>query len=307
MKINKLLQLVKDQNFPKDEYAVFGSAILGVRGIREVPNIDLIVTDKLWNELLDTHKPDEEGFIRMGPIKISNWWFAPTRKDIPTMISEAEIIKDLPFVRLEEVRNYKAGLKREKDIQDVKLIDQFLKTISLDEPIGLGFETYEKFIDVYKKEVEKVLGNKIISLVLFGSVCRGQAKGSSDIDMFTFYDDKKVPREEVNKALIEIIINLRKSEEYLELTKHNIYPEVYPFLISKSKVNDLLWVFLDVTDHGIVIKDTNNFAQKLIEKMKENVSNAGGRCVKLPNGKWCWVLYKDFSEIKEGKVILQQS
>ncbi len=74
--------------------------------------------------------PDEEGFIHIGQIKISNWWFAPTRKDIPTMIKEAEIIDGIPFVRLEEVRDYKAFLNRDKDKNDVRLIDQFLKSNS---------------------------------------------------------------------------------------------------------------------------------------------------------------------------------
>lgn len=304
MKIQELLQAVRDQKFPKGEYAIFGSAVMGVRGIREVPNIDLIVTDTLWKQLLEIHKPDEEGFIRIGAIKISNWWFAPTKKSLPTMIAEVEILHGLPFVKLEDVRAYKAVLNREKDIEDVKLIDQFLAATSPDEPTGLGFETYEKFIDAYKSAVEKQLGDKVIALVLFGSVCRGQAKGSSDIDMFTFFDDKKTTRKEINSTLIKIIIKLRGSKEYLELAERNIYPEVYPFLISESKAKDLLWVFLDVTDHGIVIKDTEKFAVKLIDNVKRQVTKAGGRCVKLPNGKWCWILYRDFKQIREGEVIL---
>ncbi len=130
MKIEELVKNLKRQGFPKGEYAVFGSATLAIRGLREAPNIDVIVTNKLWSKLLeDKYAPDEEGFIRIGLIKISNWWFAPTRKDIPTMIKEAEIIDGVPFVRLEEVRDYKAFLNREKDINDIKLIDQYLARI----------------------------------------------------------------------------------------------------------------------------------------------------------------------------------
>ncbi len=128
MKIEELITILKKQNFPKNEYAVFGSAVLAIRGIREAPNIDVIVTNKLWTQLLEkSYAPDEEGFIRISQIKLSNWWFAPTRKDIPTLIKEAEIINGIPFVKLAEVRDYKSLLKRDKDKMDVKLIDKFLQ------------------------------------------------------------------------------------------------------------------------------------------------------------------------------------
>ncbi len=126
MSIQTLIASVKEQSFPISEYAVFGSALLGLYGLREVPNIDLIVTNKLWGKLIQEYTPNEEGFIRFSGVKISNWWFAVTRKDIPTMIKEAEIREGIPFVRIEEVRYYKEKLNREKDKRDIELIDQYL-------------------------------------------------------------------------------------------------------------------------------------------------------------------------------------
>ena len=174
------------------------------------------------------------------------------------MIKEAEIIREVPFVRLEEVRDYKTFVNRDKDKNDVKLIDQFLSTTSKDEPTALGIETYQELLDIFKKEIDKRLGDKILSLVIFGSVSRGEAKGSSDIDMFTFFDDSKIKRSELNEVLISIILDLRKTDEYVKLTDKKIYPEIYPFLISKSKADDYLWVFFDATEQGIIIKDTDN-------------------------------------------------
>ncbi len=305
MNIDYLIDTLKKQNFPKGQYAVFGSAVMAVRGIREAPNIDVIVTDKLWIDLLDKrHKPDEEGFIRIAQIKISNWWFAPTRKTIPTMIKEAEILKGVPFVKLEEVRDYKTFVNREKDKNDVKFIDQFLSNTRADEPTALGMETYQELIGVFKKEIDKKLGNKILSLVIFGSVSRGEAKGSSDIDIFTFFDDSKIKRNELNDILASIILDLRKTDEYVKLTGRKVYPEIYPFLISKSKANDYLWVFFDATEQGIIIKDTDGFAKNLIKEIKTKIVNLGGRRVELASGKTCWILCDDFSYVLENKINL---
>lgn len=279
MDIKLLINKVKSLGFSQGEYAIFGSATLAIRGLREAPNIDIIVTDKLWSDLLTKNTPDDEGFIRFGVVKISNWWFAPTTKPITQLIDESEKIESLPFVKLKEVLSYKKHLNREKDQRDVLLIKNYLS-----EPTNLGIETYKKFLDVYLESVEKKLGDKVVSMVLFGSICRSTAKGDSDIDIFTFYDDKKISRQDIHNQLIEIIIKLRKHLEYKSLAKQNTYPEIYPFLISKTNSEAILPVFLDVADHGIILKDPLSIAKKLIIKIK----TSGYKRTVLPNGKWIW-------------------
>ncbi len=283
MNIKQLTQSVKDQGFPEREYAIFGSAAMAVRGIREAPNIDVIVTDLLWEELLKKNTPDSEGFIRLpGSVKVSNWWFAPTRKPLLQLIKEAEIIDSLPFVHIEEVLDYKKGLNRDKDKRDAELIEEYL---SNDTPVNLGYDTYKNYLDVFTEKIENSLGDKILSLVLFGSSCRGQAKGNSDLDMFIIYDHEKTTRKEINEAVISICVGMRKSDEYKKLMNRKIYPEVHPFFIDKESVkNELLYVSLDATDHGIVLK-----GEQAVENIKKLIKKKGGKRISLPNGKWCWI------------------
>lgn len=152
-------------------------------------------------------------------------------------------------------------------------------------------------MQVFINKIDALFGEKILSLILFGSVCRNQAKGNSDLDVFVFYDDEKITREETNRILVSLILELRNTPEYQSLVAKNIYPEIYPFLISKSRAKDTLWVFLDATDHGIVLKDVRNFGKKLLEETKEKIAKLGGRRVELPNNRWCWVLFRDFSQV----------
>lgn len=292
MSIIELINQVKEMNLPQSEFAIFGSAVMAIRGMREVPNIDLIVTDKLWSELLKKgYVPDYEGFIRKNMVKISNWWFAATRRSIPMMIEDAETIQSLPFVKLDEVRFYKSKLNRDKDIADVKLIDIYLEA-NIDSGVqkGLGVETYKRVVNLFVDKVINELRNGILSMVLFGSVSRGQAKGDSDIDIFMYFDDKLIDRYQIEQKVNEIIIELRGSEEYVELEEKEILPEIYPFYIAKSDTSKLPWVCMDSCLEGQIIFDRDNFGKTLMSRYLKKIVEQGGRKVILPQGGWCWTL-----------------
>lgn len=129
----ELFQKVKNLNLPIGEYALFGSTPMGIRGLRDCYDVDIIVTEKLWNEyrnkpewtLKKSEEPDKySDGLRNDNIELwKDWW---PEWDIKKLIQEAEIIDDLPFVKLEEVLKWKKYVAREKDLQDVKIIENFL-------------------------------------------------------------------------------------------------------------------------------------------------------------------------------------
>jgi len=134
MKRNQeLLKRVKDLGIPLGEYAVFGSGPIGVRGLREMHDIDLIVSDNIFDEYLN--KPgwrikeiygyrdwlkNDELEIEMGRDWHEGW-------DVEKMIKEADMIDGLPFVQLDYLIKWKKFFGREKDLKDVELIENFLK------------------------------------------------------------------------------------------------------------------------------------------------------------------------------------
>ena len=50
MNNNDLFQKVKELKLPIGKYALFGSAPMGVRGLKECSDIDLIVSEEVWEE-----------------------------------------------------------------------------------------------------------------------------------------------------------------------------------------------------------------------------------------------------------------
>lgn len=132
MRNKKLFQEVKRLNLPIGEYALFGSAPMGVRGIRECRDIDIIVSEKLWNEyeykieweLVETQdRNNYSDGLRNNDIELwRDWW---SGWNIEKLIKEAEIIDDLPFVKIKEVVKWKSFTAREKDLKDLKIIEDF--------------------------------------------------------------------------------------------------------------------------------------------------------------------------------------
>ncbi len=128
--INEFLKKLKELNLPKGKFAIFGSGPMGVRGLRKIRDIDLIVTEDLFNILKNKEKwlkvrekPCES--LEKDEIEACKEW-GPGEWDINKLIQEAEIIDGLPFVRLEEVLKWKKTYNRDKDKKDIKLIEEYL-------------------------------------------------------------------------------------------------------------------------------------------------------------------------------------
>lgn len=128
---NILFQRVKDLNLPLGEYAIFGSGPMGIREMREMHDIDLIVFDKVFNEYLEKQGweikeiygyrdwlKNDNLQIEMGRDWHEGW-------DVEGMIRGADIIDGLPFVKLDYLIKWKKFSGREKDLKDIELIEKW--------------------------------------------------------------------------------------------------------------------------------------------------------------------------------------
>jgi len=128
---NGLFKKVKGLKLPTGKYALFGSAPLGIRGIRDCRDIDIIVTEDLWNKYKDKGwemrtMPHGGQYLINGEIELWKDW-KPGEWDIEELIAEAEVIDGLSFVKLEKVLEGKKLSGREKDLKDLEVIERFLQ------------------------------------------------------------------------------------------------------------------------------------------------------------------------------------
>ena len=135
MEFQQLLKRIKDLGLPEGEFALFGSAPIVVRGIRPFSHdIDMIVSEKVWNEYAKKPEWQRTTFERDGKVvemlennllELYKVW-GPGEWDIEALLQRAEIINGLPFVSLNDVLQWKEISARDKDLKDVELIKKYL-------------------------------------------------------------------------------------------------------------------------------------------------------------------------------------
>jgi hypothetical protein len=131
-----LISKIKSLNLPTGKYMIFGSAVMEIHGIRKAKDIDLLINEDLYKELRKkgwnrkwnfkrvltckaVKKEDVEGFTNL---KWKDYQF-----ETQDLIKKAEIINGISFMKLEDYLEYKKHLPREKDKNDVLLMQNFLK------------------------------------------------------------------------------------------------------------------------------------------------------------------------------------
>lgn len=121
-------------NLPDGEYAVFGSALMDVMGIRPAKDLDIIATPELYQQLKTAGWPEHQanGFtiLRRGEADVTTVQDRPTdgdyHPDRRKLIKNAVVIEGCPFVRIEEVVACKTAYNREKDRTDIAKIKEYL-------------------------------------------------------------------------------------------------------------------------------------------------------------------------------------
>lgn len=136
MNKQEIIAKVKRLNLPNNEYVVFGSCPLAAAGLREAQDIDLFVSKAVLEKLKESGWQELYKSANDKPLVYDvfeahdNWNFSSYSPPLEHLLSTATIIDGVPFVSLEEVRNWKISSGRPKDLADVELIEKsglFLK------------------------------------------------------------------------------------------------------------------------------------------------------------------------------------
>lgn len=137
--LDKEIGQLKKIGLPIDEFVIVSSGALAIRGIREAKDLDVIVTNSLWNKLTATYQTEVENGVERIKFDNSNIEILNPAQSIfgnsgvvsvEEIFEKADIFGGIKFINLNHLKKIKLKLGREKDLKDIELIDEYLKNNS---------------------------------------------------------------------------------------------------------------------------------------------------------------------------------
>jgi predicted nucleotidyltransferase len=134
---------------------------------------------------------------------------------------------------------------------------------------------------------QRMLGERLISLVLFGSLARGDARETSDIDLLVVAAGFPRSLSARRRLLLEEWARVR-SERRLANVEWNLVAKTPEEASYHSPL------YLDMVEDAVLLFDRDHFFAAVLDAMRARMRALGSRRVHLPDGTWYWDLKPDF-------------
>ena len=151
---------------------------------------------------------------------------------------------------------------------------------------------YARLIEEYCSAIKNHFSDKLISICLFGSVARGEAKSDSDIDILIVANG--LPRD-IGMRIKEtnyIHEYLKESKAYISLRKSNMSGLISDIFFMPEEIKGHPPLLLDIIDDGIVLYDRGSFLSNELKLLKQKLEAQKARKVKTEKGHF-WILKPD--------------
>ncbi len=131
------------------------------------------------------------------------------------------------------------------------------------------------------------LGPRLVSIVLFGSLARGDATTRSDVDLLVVAEGFPRRLSARRQELLELYAPVREARQ-LPFVEWNLVTKTP----DEARVHSPL--YLDMVEDGRLLFDRDGFFADVLERMRVRMRELGSRRVFLPDGSWYWDLQPGF-------------
>ena len=147
---------------------------------------------------------------------------------------------------------------------------------------------FNRHIDELKKRILIHYGERLVSIVIFGSLAKGTATPESDLDILLIVEKLHGRK-------------MKRMEEFIDNIEDKI--EDTPFYISPIiKTPEEAFhgspLFLDMVYDSIILYDKGGFFKQVIERLRHRLKELGSKRISR-GSRWYWILKPD---IKHGEV-----
>lgn len=145
--------------------------------------------------------------------------------------------------------------------------------------------------EAYVSALQRSLGPSLVSAVLFGSVARGEAELSSDVDLLVVVEGlpaSRLARHDVLAAADEAVEPLLEA-----LRRDGIHTDVCPILKAPEEARRLRLLYLDMVEDAVLLHDRDGFFRSVLDRMRESLRRLGARRLRIGRVRY-WDLKPDY-------------
>ena len=148
--------------------------------------------------------------------------------------------------------------------------------------------------------LQREFGESLISVLIFGSIARGETTASSDMDVLVVSSDFPKTLSGRMERLTRVLTELEKTETFRAMRAKgmNTWVQFHPLRPEEAKLHRP--IYLDMVEDSITLHDKDNFMKNVLAGLKERLRELGARRVILKDGTWYWDLKPD---IRKGEVV----
>ena len=137
----------------------------------------------------------------------------------------------------------------------------------------------------------EVLGERLVSVVVFGSLARGCWSRDSDVDVLIVAEGwERVPVWDRLREIRRAERLIEASPEYAQAVSRGFYPILQPYPLSVKEAQRFNRIYLDMVLEGIILYDHDGFMEKVLNRVRKRLEEIGAVRVSLPSGRHYWVL-----------------
>jgi HEPN domain-containing protein/predicted nucleotidyltransferase len=133
----------------------------------------------------------------------------------------------------------------------------------------------------YSEALQRRLGDRLITIALFGSVARKEATPFSDIDLLLII--KGLPRGRFARMDLLEPVNDEIDPNLEKLREENIFSDFCPVLKTPEEAKKPTPLYLDMVEDLQILYDRGNFFSDILNRLKDSLKKLGARPTKAGN------------------------
>ncbi len=157
-------------------------------------------------------------------------------------------------------------------------------------------KSFDRLQEKVLTEIQSFYGDRLVSVVVFGSVARGAFRPDSDIDVLVIANG--LPRGRMMRVEEFSALEERLDPFLASLNKEGIQTRISAVFKTPEEAEKGSPLFLDMVEDARILLDRDQFFARLLRRLRKRLQELGAKRVWRGNC-WYWVLKPDY---KPGEV-----